>query len=48
MAAVDGNSDKLIMDKLKDIWENIPEEMSIWEVKLKHKKDESPLKTVLL
>lgn len=48
ITTVDGNSDKLIMDKLKDIWENIPEEMSLREVKLRHKKDESPLKTVLL
>jgi len=36
------------MDKIKDIKENIPEEMSLREVKLRHKKDESPLKTVLL
>jgi len=36
------------MEKIKDIKENIPEEMSLREVKLWHKKDESPLKTVLL
>lgn len=40
--------EEIIMEKIQDINSNIPEEMSLAQVRVRHIKDDSPLKIVLL